>query len=1065
MRRRFQKAKDYLSRKSKKKTNKVSDNEETPSTRATTTPVSYGDSAAPSSAPARVSSVTTFIAQPADSDVASPPPSCDIDPWTRAYEIFQDRESELAADYRKHLASLQVDAVSIANLSTPLSVESIVKQLLEDREKKQWQVPLFGKDIKIREQVERLAKFVLWSDPIVKNASGVSILLPLLTSGTKQNEAMLKGFNSIVDVQVYWRISEETYLQSSHGQNYRDLVEPLAKLYSHMVAYQARVICHLSSAQLSRAWQDVAGGNDWGSLESEVNELSKRCSDFISPLREQELRQHRDSQLQEMKESRNILDEIRRVLEECEKQRQIIYKDEKERNLLHDLESDYEGYKNFNPERVKGTCEWFFDDDRFRKWRDSSTSSLLWVSAGPGCGKSVLSRTLIDEERLSTHITTSTRRMDSTSALCAILHQLFTKDSTGSLIEYALSKKLTKTFSELWRILESCAKSPNIGEIVCLLDALDECNRDSRLQLVEQLKKFYTEQENLSSHPSKLKFLITSRPYDNLEASFRKFSDTTTYIRFDGDGKSEQISREINIVIDARMRDIGYGLADEDRRSISQRLKRMENRTYLWLHLTFKIIEQNPSEYSRSRSKDSEKTKALLQIVLAAERPLTLDEANIALTLALERKWYTSNAEFEKDKWQDPDIFKTVVKNLCGLLISVYDSRLFLLHQTVREFLMAEPGSQNKWKGRFNMRQSHGTLSLSCLRLRYLSQSDKSIDTWFRTYPFLEYANYNWLSHYIESKILVDLEECHLSLWNLSETSKTPQNGKSILKNNQIKIAIVTDSRDTNSMSLAGKKNILERKVFSVRSDHPDSVFDNFFSFVIFDVGRGSRMAPLIQKVNPFHSLYIAGAMGKSSRDDLSENMAEAVNWAISQNVDIISVSCSAKTDNHQLREAIRNAVNEDADLQTSLILVFCANADEGVEESMAFPACYENTIRVAANNKCGHLRPASQNGVDIRVPGEDLDADTPASMKKFVSEAMSYAAPVLAAGVTSLVLLLLRINNDDQAAVLEFLQKRKMMQVFAKMGNGPSGIQLSKLFGDLSGDDMASRWTTANFA
>jgi hypothetical protein len=94
------------------------------------------------------------------------------------------------ADYKTHLASLQDDAAASGDLSTPRSVENIVRQLLKDREKKQWRVPLLGRDIKIREQAERLAKSLLWSDSIVKNAlsaqpyaalawSGVSLLLPV----------------------------------------------------------------------------------------------------------------------------------------------------------------------------------------------------------------------------------------------------------------------------------------------------------------------------------------------------------------------------------------------------------------------------------------------------------------------------------------------------------------------------------------------------------------------------------------------------------------------------------------------------------------------------------------------------------------------------------------------------------------------------------------------------------------------------------------------------------------------------------------------------------------------
>lgn len=692
---------------------------------------------------------------------------------------------------------------------------------------------------------------------------------------------MLRGFNSISDLQVYWQISEKTYLQSSYAQNYRDLVEPLAKLYSHVVEYQARAICHLSSAQLSRAWQDVALENDWDSLVSEVNKLSKICSDCIPPLREQELRQQKDDQLQEMKESRNILNEIRRILKEDGKQSQRLYEDQTERSLLRDLASDYESYKSFNTQRVAGTCEWFFDDDRFGRWRDSSTSSLLWVSAGPGCGKSVLSRALIDEQRLSTHVTTSTvchfffkdgdqRRMNSTNALCAILHQLFTQDSTGSLIEHALpiykknSEKLMENFSELWGILENCAKFSNAGEIVCLLDALDECNRDSRMELIEQLKRFYTEQEKSPSRPSKLKFLITSRPYDDLEASFRRFSDTATYLRFDGDDKSEQIGQEINLVIDARMCDVGYGLTNEGRRVISERLKSMKNRTYLWLHLTFDITKQSPSEYSRrqdterllsdlptqvsdayekilSRSKESEKAMALLQIMLAATRPLSLDEANVALTLALEKRWYTSYAEFDEDKWHDPDSFKIAVKNLCGLLISVYDSRLFFLHQ------------------------SHGTLSLSCLRLHYLSRSDNSSNC--QRYPFLSYAVFNWLSHYIESKILINLDQCHHSLWKLIKNAPRSEQSQRF-RDNRIKIAIIDNGMDVHSLTEKWKNISIGRSFVKADLD------DTYLPWLSASDPHGTQVASIIRKLNPFCNLYILRA-GKSHKDIMPINVAK----------------------------------------------------------------------------------------------------------------------------------------------------------------------------------------------
>ncbi|KAM7196453.1 hypothetical protein V8F33_006170 [Rhypophila sp. PSN 637] len=700
------------------------------------------------------------------------------DPWARAYKEVEERERELMTDYRKHLVSqllvpseAAAAAASSDDLSSSLPIELIVHTLLEDRNKKRWRVSLLGKDVLVREQVERLVKFFLWSDGIVKQAmsaqpyaalawSGVSLLLPLLTSGTTQNTAMLEGFNAIGDLQVYWQICEKKYLgpapphQLDHEQQ---LIERLVRLYSYMIEYQARVVCHLSKAQLSRAWHDATSSNDWTGMITKIETLDKRCRDLIPLLVVGEVEKETVGALRAMQETRWILDEIRRIAEASGRQTREIYEDQKQSSLLQNLASAFgdrssndkclatgnrgsgvEDYKNFNPSRVPQTCEWFFNDDRFRKWRSSGASSLLWVSAGPGCGKSVLSRALIDDKLLSNDATTSNicyfffkdgddRRMDITNALCAILHQLFLQDNSKRLIQIALDrhkvhgKSLFGSFSELWRIFESCAESPDAGEIVCLLDALDECNKDGRDTFLRRLKSFYDQAADRmpESPPSKLKFLITSRPYDDLVASFGTFSGTAEYyMRFDGDDMSGDINNDINRVIDAKIPEIAGGFTEKDQRAIAERLKGMEHRTYLWLYLVLDIIAQNRAEYSRrpdmeallsdlpsevsreyekilGRSRKQLKTETLLKIVLAAARPLSLEETNIALTLALgkqaiplEKHWNLS----------------------CGQQ-TTFDPLL----PTSREFLLHnEP--QGRWQGRFNIPESHRLLSRSCVR-------------------------------------------------------------------------------------------------------------------------------------------------------------------------------------------------------------------------------------------------------------------------------------------------------------------------------------------------------------
>lgn len=159
------------------------------------TPPSTGPTSAPvSSVPQPLNTAPT--SPPPQSTVSNatvPPTRTGIDLWACAYKEVEEREFQLIADYEKHLCSLHGEAVASADLSTTLSIksiESIVNALLEDRRKKQWRVSLQGKDVLIREQAERLVKFFLWSDKIVKEVvsaqpyaalawSGVSLLLPV----------------------------------------------------------------------------------------------------------------------------------------------------------------------------------------------------------------------------------------------------------------------------------------------------------------------------------------------------------------------------------------------------------------------------------------------------------------------------------------------------------------------------------------------------------------------------------------------------------------------------------------------------------------------------------------------------------------------------------------------------------------------------------------------------------------------------------------------------------------------------------------------------------------------
>ncbi|KAI1839457.1 hypothetical protein JX266_014332, partial [Neoarthrinium moseri] len=665
-------------------------------------------------------------------------------------------------------------------------------------EQRQWHVLFYGKDVKFREQAEKLVKVAGWCNGIVKDAlsaqpyaalawSGVSILLPLLTTGTAQHEAMLLGFDATHRVQVYWKAFQDAFSQDLDGGTSRAVYDGLVELYSHVLEYQARVICHLSSAQLSRAWQKVAGDDDWEKRAAHVDMLSNHCKECTSIARREEAERTADQQLHQLYQSRAALQLIYDVLENERRQRRSDLQDQRERELLATLAAEHESYKNSNPEKVPGTCGWFSENASFQSWRDSAESGLLWVSAGPGCGKSVLSRSLIDECHLSASAATSTicyffskdgdeRREHSFDALSAILHQLFMKDLTGKFISHALGryknygKTLSTNFSELWSILLECARTPNAGEIVCVLDALDECLEESRNAIIGKLQDFFSGTGASSRRACRLKFFVTSRPYDTIERSVRDLLNSSC-LRIDGADHSTAISEDINRVIDYHIPKLVRDFSDHDRHRVSERLKAMENRTYLWLRLTFDIIKHH-SDYSRPSDIDtlletlpnehakayekiicrvahSRFTAVLLRLMLAATRPLSIDEVNYALALAAEKSEPSSNSTI---KLWPRNSFKDKARTFCGLLVDIHDSKLSFIHQTVRAFLLEAPDEAGdwKWRGCFKLPECHNTMSLACIR--YLSLPEQRVPVQGRRVedqpPFFPYSAEHWPFHY-----------------------------------------------------------------------------------------------------------------------------------------------------------------------------------------------------------------------------------------------------------------------------------------------------------------------------
>ena len=562
----------------------------------------------------------------------------------------------------------------------------------------------------------------------------------LLLSPTEENEAAIKGLSDIANLMLIYRWKEIRYLRHDNVPASSDFKSQTQPLYTKMLEYEARLVVHRHKASLKRFVSDVFQHGRWTDLIKTIRDLDEKCTkvtDAISVV------QARSQVNKTQKWQDKLLQQPRQ---------------EKEHENIKRLYSNYQAAKDLNPSRVLGTCQWFLHHISFLTWRETQSSSLLWLSADPGCGKSVLSKYLVDWQQELLTINheaptvcyfffkdTDASRKSSVQAIRAFLHQLLMQEP--DLYRFAEKDFSTKNdeflsdLSSLWTIFLKFTANSSSREIVCVLDALDECDADSRTDLAAKLTERFGGKAQGAGEPI-LKFIVTSRPEMSIESDLYALTQLSSEIRLRGEEESEQISREINLVIRHKFSEPGLlrRLGERNKSVLLEKLLGMENRTYLWLYLTFNAIEKKlefkkhdianiatsiPKKVEDAytaildKSEDQVRARKLLHIVLGATQPLTLQEINVAM-----------NIEENCRSYEDLDLWpleqcEGIVKNICGLFLSVISSKVYLIHQTAKDFLVKHTNDKastspqgsapSKWQHSFDPVQSHLQLTQICI--------------------------------------------------------------------------------------------------------------------------------------------------------------------------------------------------------------------------------------------------------------------------------------------------------------------------------------------------------------
>jgi hypothetical protein len=201
----------------------------------------------------------------------------------------------------------------------------------------------------------------------------------------------------------------------------------------------------------------------------------------------------------------------------------------------------------------------------------------------------------------------------------------------------------------------------------------------------------------------------------------------------------------------------------------------MTHRTYLWLTLIFNILDKMISPTSRklnaiispppstvdeayeaifARVEECNRPQArkLFNITVGSTIPLTINEMNIALAIEEHHRSYD---DLKKPDLDDEARFELSIRHLCGLYVTVVDRKVYLIHQTAKEYLLAKSEvSTRGWENSLVPKELETLMARICITYLSFTDFDKGTDQIFAVvkHGYLDYVASSWAVHYRKSQ-------------------------------------------------------------------------------------------------------------------------------------------------------------------------------------------------------------------------------------------------------------------------------------------------------------------------
>ncbi|PGH31047.1 hypothetical protein GX50_06155, partial [[Emmonsia] crescens] len=450
--------------------------------------------------------------------------------------------------------------------------------------------------------------------------------------------------------------------------------------------------------------------------------------------------------------------------------------------------------------RQEGTGLWFLQSEPFKEWK-SGTRRYLWLHGIPGCGKTVLSATIIEhlnQQLDSSHVVlnfffdfTDTNKQSLDKLLRSLVAQLYSgcEDSQkelDKLFSFCKDGQRQPTYESLFATFLQMVNY--VEKIQIIIDALDECK--TRRDLLLWMRNL------TSSGHAGLHLLVTSRKEEDIESELKRWLHLEDIVSI----QQDSVNDDIRAYVHERLRNDCHFKRWQSEPSVQDEIEtelmKKADGMFRWAACQLDILQKCLDlrmlrESLRSIPKTLQETYArilasidenyrqyairILQFLTYSERPLNIQEAVDIIAVNL-----SEDPPFDpKQRMPEP----REIMNICSSLVSLVTRQvggetlmeLQLAHFSVQQYLKSEeiettfPEEMTKvsmiFQKGINEISARGCITRICLAYLSCLDDQSPITELKKRLPLAQYSAEYWMDHARPAEAKEDVQKSILNFF------------------------------------------------------------------------------------------------------------------------------------------------------------------------------------------------------------------------------------------------------------------------------------------------------------